>query len=449
MRGRSVEAILDANKKVDRAFRAGALALGAKVEIETLPGYMPMGATPRWPTLQGQRRRAVGAEHYREIGHRTGSTDMGDLGMVMPILHPYMGGATGSGHGADYQIVDQALAYLGTAKALASMVVDLMADGAAGAREVLKSARPPMTREQYLTFQRGIARREACTRAERLSARVRQDRDRFPAAHRLPHCRDRRDRLPCGRRRPGRRRARHGAPPRRPRGEGARRRVHDLQSRPDPGAGARPGPGVLRSPADVVARADRAPAWPSSAPTSAPSTTSLRAILTIGGALGWAGGARRWCRTCGTRSARCREYSSGWPDRPRVYFEEWMDPLIAGIRWVSELIEIAGGRDIFAELRDRPQRQGAHRRRRTRSSRAIRRSSSPRGAASRSTPRDQARPGWGAISAVRTGQIHEIDGDDILSPGPSLCTESAHSRDNSDAFSRALVASSRAQLATK
>jgi hypothetical protein len=102
----------------------------------------------------------VGEEHYRQIGHRTGSTDMGDLSMVMPVLHPYMGGATGSGHGADYQIVDHRLAYLGTAKALAAMVVDLLADGAAGGHQVLKAARPPMTREQYLTFQRGIAKRE-------------------------------------------------------------------------------------------------------------------------------------------------------------------------------------------------------------------------------------------------------------------------------------------------
>jgi amidohydrolase len=161
VRGRSVEAILDANKKVDRAFRAGALAMGAKVEIETLPGYMPMSCDPTMTRLYRDIAASlVGAEHYREIGHRTGSTDMGDLSMVMPILHPYMGGATGSGHGADYQIVDQKLAYLGIAKALASMVVDLMADGASGAREVLKSARSPMTREQYLSFQRGIARRE-------------------------------------------------------------------------------------------------------------------------------------------------------------------------------------------------------------------------------------------------------------------------------------------------
>jgi amidohydrolase len=161
VRGRTVEAILDANKKVDRAFRAGALALGAKVEIETLPGYMPMTCDATMAKMYRQNMvPIVGEENFKQIGHRTGSTDMGDLSMVMPVLHPYMGGATGSGHGADYQIVDQKLAYLGTAKALAAMAIDLMADGAAGARDVLKTAKPPMTREQYLAFQRGIARRE-------------------------------------------------------------------------------------------------------------------------------------------------------------------------------------------------------------------------------------------------------------------------------------------------
>ncbi len=161
VRGRTMEAILDANRKVDRALRAGALALGAKVEIETLPGYMPMTCDP----LMAARFKAnavvlVGDEHYRQIGHRTGSTDMGDLSQVMPVLHPYVGGARGTGHGADYEIVDKPLAYLVTAKSLAAMVVDMLADGAAGAREVLQKAKPPMTREQYLAFQRGLARRE-------------------------------------------------------------------------------------------------------------------------------------------------------------------------------------------------------------------------------------------------------------------------------------------------
>jgi amidohydrolase len=161
VRGRTVDAILDANKKVDRAFKAGALALGAKVEIETLPGYMPMACDATMATMYRENAAAlVGAENFRQIGHRTGSTDMGDLSMVMPVLHPYMGGATGSGHGADYMIVDQQLAYLGTAKGLAGMVIDLLADGAGGAKDVLKKAKPPMTREQYLTFQRGLAKRE-------------------------------------------------------------------------------------------------------------------------------------------------------------------------------------------------------------------------------------------------------------------------------------------------
>jgi amidohydrolase len=161
VRGRTVEAILDANKKVDRAFKAGALALGAKVEIETLPGYMPMTCDAIMATMYRENAAAlVGAENFRQIGHRTGSTDMGDLSMVMPVLHPSMGGATGSGHGADYMIVDQQLAYLGTAKGLAGMVIDLLADGASGAKDVLKSNKPPMTRERYLSFQRGLAKRE-------------------------------------------------------------------------------------------------------------------------------------------------------------------------------------------------------------------------------------------------------------------------------------------------
>ncbi len=161
VRGRTVDAILAANRKVDRALRAGALALGARVEIETLPGYMPMTCDPTLTRMFRENAEAlVGAEHYRQIGHRTGSTDMGDLSMVMPVLHPYMGGARGTGHAADYEIVDRTLAYVGIAKHLAAMVVDLLADGGAGAREVLRDARPPMTREQYLAFQRGIARQE-------------------------------------------------------------------------------------------------------------------------------------------------------------------------------------------------------------------------------------------------------------------------------------------------
>jgi amidohydrolase len=161
VRGKTVEAIAGAAAKVDRALRAGALALGAAVEIETLPGYMPMRCDP---TLV-ERFRAiaaalVGSEQVGTIAHRTGSTDMGDLAQVMPIIHPYVSGARGTSHGADFETADPGLLYVANAKALAGMVVDLLADGGGVAREVLARAKPPMTRAGYLDFQRKMSRRE-------------------------------------------------------------------------------------------------------------------------------------------------------------------------------------------------------------------------------------------------------------------------------------------------
>src|SRR5262245_48505481 len=161
VRGKSVEAILDANKKVDRALRAGALALGAQVEIETLPGYLPlfnhMGMKEYFKVNAGS---LLGADQVAEAGHRSGSTDMGDISHVMPTLHPYMGGATGSGHGADYMITDQKLAYVEPAKQLALMAIDMLWGEAAAAREVLAGWKPRMTKEEYLVFQRSVARTE-------------------------------------------------------------------------------------------------------------------------------------------------------------------------------------------------------------------------------------------------------------------------------------------------
>jgi amidohydrolase len=161
VRGKTVEAIVDAANKVDRALRAGALALGAKVEIETWPGYMPMKCDPAMQEyFQATAADLLGKEHFRITGHRAGSTDMGDLSQVMPVLHPFIGGACGTGHGADYHIEDKQLAYVGMAKLLAAMAVDLLAEGARGAREVLAKAKPPMTRQEYLEFQRKTTRCE-------------------------------------------------------------------------------------------------------------------------------------------------------------------------------------------------------------------------------------------------------------------------------------------------
>jgi amidohydrolase len=161
VRGKTVEAILDANVRVDRALKAGALGLGAKVEIETLPGYLPLfNHAGMAKHFKANAAALLGADQVTEMGHRSGSTDMGDISHVMPTLHPYMGGASGSGHGADYLITDPKLAYVESAKQLALMAVDMLWDDAKTAKEIIADFKPRMTKEAYLSFQRGIARTE-------------------------------------------------------------------------------------------------------------------------------------------------------------------------------------------------------------------------------------------------------------------------------------------------
>lgn len=146
----------------------------------------------------------------------------------------------------------------------------------------------------------------------------------------------------------------------------------------------------------------------------------LRAILLVGGALGCEGAARDLVQDMRDEITQVREYSSVWPDRPRVYFEEWMDPLVAGIGWVSDLIDVAGGRDVFAELRTERSARG----RVIDAAEVTRRDPQIILASWCGKPVDRdaiaRRPGWNAVAAVRAGQIHELDGADVLAPGPSL-----------------------------
>ncbi len=161
VRGKTTEGIESASTKVDRALRAGAVALGASVEIQTLPGYMPLFNNRQMAGLfHDNFRHFYEEEQWEEMGHRTGSTDMGDLAHIMPALHPYVGGFAGAGHGADWSIEDRNLAYILPAKLMAMTVVDLLANGAAQAKEILDRDTPRMTKDEYLTFMRRVVRTE-------------------------------------------------------------------------------------------------------------------------------------------------------------------------------------------------------------------------------------------------------------------------------------------------
>jgi iron complex transport system substrate-binding protein len=146
----------------------------------------------------------------------------------------------------------------------------------------------------------------------------------------------------------------------------------------------------------------------------------FQAILVIGGALGCEAAARGAVVDLQDEFRQVREFSSVWPDRPRVYFEEWDEPPISGIRWVSELIEIAGGQDVFPELRDRRDAPG----RVVDPAEVVRRDPEIIVASWCGKPVDldaiRGRPGWSGITAVRAGRVHALPSGDVLSPGPSI-----------------------------
>jgi iron complex transport system substrate-binding protein len=124
-----------------------------------------------------------------------------------------------------------------------------------------------------------------------------------------------------------------------------------------------------------------------------------------------------------TRLAEVRSRAERLPKRPRVLFEEWDDPLISGIGWVSELVEVAGGIDIFADRRHR----GAARDRIVTAEEVVAREpdliiGSWCGKKFR-PDRVAARTGFGQIPAVRHQHLYEIKSSLILQPGPAALTD--------------------------
>lgn len=160
VRGRNLQAIKEVSARVDRAFEAGALAIGTKVEIEDLPGFLPMLTDPGLAHLfRRNLEDLAGIESVTEGRHMAGSTDMGDLSHVMPALHPYGAGVTGRPHSPDFAVSDPDRAYVLPAQAVALTVIDLLADGAREAENVRRTYRAPMTRDEYVELARSLFRR--------------------------------------------------------------------------------------------------------------------------------------------------------------------------------------------------------------------------------------------------------------------------------------------------
>lgn len=167
VRGRTLEGIVDANDKVDRAVRGAAMAIGTTVEIETTPGYLPQTNNRAMSELWGDNVKALyGDEQFFIEDHRTGSTDMGDLGHIMPVTHPYIFGASGNGHGNDYLMADKEAVYVNMAKLLAMTAIDLLCDSGHKGLEILSAQRPKLSKTQYLEFNRSMMKKTRYTPEE-------------------------------------------------------------------------------------------------------------------------------------------------------------------------------------------------------------------------------------------------------------------------------------------
>ena len=150
----------------------------------------------------------------------------------------------------------------------------------------------------------------------------------------------------------------------------------------------------------------------------------LRMTRTLGAMVGCAEKGEELAGGLAANLTRVQERAGGFPSRPRIYFEEWNDPLISGIRWVSELVGYAGGEDCFPELAESSLAKG----------RII---EDPQEVVRRAPDiiigswcgrkfrpeKVMARPGWEQVPAVRTGHVYEIKSSLILQPGPAALTD--------------------------
>ena len=158
VRANNTEAILDASEKTDRAFLAGAVAVGAQVEIETMPGYLPTIPVDAPAELVEAARLAAGDKYNVNVFDGTnkpsgGSTDVGDVQHIQPVFTFNTGGAAGSGlHSVDFDINDEELAYIVTAKIFALTAYRFLKGGAAAARKLVDDYKPVFTKQEYIDF---------------------------------------------------------------------------------------------------------------------------------------------------------------------------------------------------------------------------------------------------------------------------------------------------------
>lgn len=158
VRASNLPAMKDANARINRALQAGGMALGAECEIHDLAGYLPLKPDENLrAVLRANAEEIFGAEQVTGGEHAAGSTDMGDVSHLLPVVHPWVGCVSGVLHGANYRLTDEKTAFAKTPQVLAMTIVDLLWDDAAEAERICREFRPELTKEEYLEYMRSFS----------------------------------------------------------------------------------------------------------------------------------------------------------------------------------------------------------------------------------------------------------------------------------------------------
>lgn len=144
VRGASLEAIDQANRRINRAIAASVAAMGATVTLQDRPGYCPMhdDEAMNEVALAAMKRIVSEDEILIQTHWGTGCTDMGDLSAVLPTIQPGSSGSTGAYHGKDFQIADEDKAYVKPAKALVFIADELLGNNAEKANQIVAQFKP-------------------------------------------------------------------------------------------------------------------------------------------------------------------------------------------------------------------------------------------------------------------------------------------------------------------
>ena len=156
VKGKTNKAINEANEKVNQALIGAAYSLGTNIEIIDAPGYFPLVNEANLLSLAKEAfELALPEEEIEQINEfTTGSTDMGDLSSIMPVIHPYAGGAYGTGHGKDYEIRDPERACIKSAIWQLTIIKLLLEKGAERANKIIKNFVPEFkSKEEFLAYQ--------------------------------------------------------------------------------------------------------------------------------------------------------------------------------------------------------------------------------------------------------------------------------------------------------